>query len=55
MIDKRSTIDYYEIEDGSKIVLEFLDKHDNLEQIITIERHVAIDLSKGILELLGDY
>lgn len=55
MIDKRSTIDYYEIEDGSKVVLEFYDREDNLEQIITIERKVALELSKGILELLGDY
>lgn len=55
MTDKKTTIDYYETEDGNKIVLEFHDKHDNLEQIITMKRHVAIDLSKGILEILGDY
>lgn len=55
MIDKRSTINFYEIEDGNKVVLEFYDREDNLEQIITMERDVALDLSKGMLELLGDY
>lgn len=55
MIDKRSTINYYEIEDGNKVVLEFYDREDNLEQIITMERNVALDLAKGIVELLGDY
>jgi|TARA_R110000822_G_scaffold125342_7_gene260039 hypothetical protein len=55
VINRRSTIDYYEAEDGNKVVLEFYDRKENLEQIITMERHVAIELSKGILELLGDY
>lgn len=55
MIDRRSTIDYYEIEDGNKVVLEFYDRIHNLEQIITIERKVALELAKGIVELLGDY
>lgn len=55
MIDKRSTIDYYEIEDGSKVVLEFYSKNNVFEQIITIERSVALKLCKGIIDLLGDY
>lgn len=55
MINKRSTIDYYEVEDGSKIVLEFYDRDDNLEQIITMDRNVALELAKGIVNLLGDY
>jgi len=55
MIDKRSTIDYYEIEDGDNVVLEFHDRDDNLEQIITMEREVAQGLAKGLLELVGEY
>lgn len=55
MTDRKLTVNYYEIEDGSQLVIEFYNREDNLEKVITMERRVAQAMAKGIMELLGDY
>jgi len=55
MTDRKLTVNYYEIEDGGQLVLEFYNNENDLEQIITMERQVAQGMAKGIMELLGDY
>lgn len=55
MTDEKTTVDYYEIEDGNYIVIELYNSKDHLIQRIVIKRKAALQLAEGILETLGRY
>lgn len=55
MTDKKSSISYYEIEDGEYVVIEVFSDDDSLIQRIVIQRKAALQLAEGMLETLGRY
>lgn len=55
MTDEKTTVDYYEIEDGNYIVIELYNSKDQLVQRIVIKRKAALQLAEGILKTLGKY
>lgn len=55
MTEDKTSIDYYEIEDGEYFVIELYHSNDELIQRIVIKRKAALQLAEGILETLGKY